>query len=416
MPSPASAYSSRRQFLHFLAGSPLLTPAAAAALLSATRSRAVASDRPPGFEDFVPGGAADAVNVFDLEAAARVRLSVGHYGSLTGGVEGEVTLRANREGFAKYQLRPRRLIDTTKLDTSVTLFGTRWPTPLFLCPAAAQRSFHEEGEVAVARAAKAHACLQILSTLTTCAIEEVNAARGSPVWFQLYPTADWGITRALVRQAEAAGCSVLVLTVDCPTNTQRERIVRARQRDPRACAECHEPGAAGQLRRKPMFEGLDVSQLLGPLTAGLTWDFLRRLRDVSAMKLILKGIVTAEDAVLALQHGVDGIIVSNHGGRGEESGRSAIESLPEVVAAVGGRVPVLIDSGFRRGTDIFKALALGATAVGVGRPYLWGLGAFGQAGVERCLELLTAELEGAMRYLGTPSLRDISRDRIQRAG
>jgi 4-hydroxymandelate oxidase len=416
MPQPNPTDTSRRQFLRFLAGSPLLSPSVGAALLAAARSSTRAADRPPGFEDFVPGSAPDAVNVFDLEAAARTRLSAGHYAGLSYGIEGENTLRANRDGFTRFQLRPRRLVDTTTLDTSVTLFGAKWPTPLFLCPAASQRAYHEEGELAVARAARARRHLQIVSTLTSHSLEAINEARGGPVWFQLYPTPDWNITRALLQRAESAGCPVVALTLDNPTNTQRERLLRTRQRDPRICAECHQPGPVAHVLSKPMFAGLDLSRIPTLLTDHLTWDFVRRLRDTTKMKLVLKGIVTAEDAAFALQHGVDGIVVSNHGGRGEESGRSSIESLPEVVAVVDGRVPVLIDSGFRRGTDIFKALALGATAVGVGRPYLWGLGAFGQAGVERCLEILTAELQGAMRYLGAPSLSHITRDRIQRAG
>jgi isopentenyl diphosphate isomerase/L-lactate dehydrogenase-like FMN-dependent dehydrogenase len=306
-------------------------------------------------------------------------------------------------------------VDTTKLDTRVELFGETWPTPIFLAPASSQKAFHPEGVLAVARAARVRNHLQLLSTLTSDPIEEVNAARGQPVWFQLYPTSDWGITRALVKRAETAGCRVLVLTLDNPTNNGRDTLVRGRQLDPRNCIECHEPGMVGYFRYKRMFDGLDVSRLTGPLTDHLTWEFVRRLRDTTAMKIVLKGIVTAEDATFALEHKVNGVIVSNHGGRGEDSGRSSIESLPEVVAAIGGKVPVLIDSGFRRGTDIFKALALGADAVGVGRPYLWGLAAYGQPGVERCLEILTAELENTMRYFGAPTLKDINRAFVQRA-
>lgn len=405
--------SSRRRFLQFLASSPLLATATTTGMLAASAARLSAADAPPGRAPAT--NPADAINVFDLEAIARATLPIAHFAYLATGVEGEVTIRANREGFAKLQLRPRRLVDTTKLDTRVELFGETWPTPIFLAPASSQKAFHPEGVLAVARAARVRNHLQLLSTLTSDPVEEVNAARGQPVWFQLYPTTDWSITRALIKRAEAAGCRVLVLTLDNPTNAGRETLLRGRLLDSRNCLECHEPGVVGYFRPKRMFDGLDVSRLTGPLADHLTWEFVQRLRDTTAMKIVLKGIVTAEDATFALEHKVDGVIVSNHGGRGEDSGRSSIDSLPEVVAAIGGKVPVLIDSGFRRGTDIFKALALGADAVGVGRPYLWGLAAYGQPGVERCLEILTAELESAMRYFGAPTRKDINRAFVQRA-
>src|SRR6185295_6330612 len=218
-------------------------------------------------------------------------------------------------------------------------------------------------------------------------------ARDAPVWYQLYPTASWQVTQGLLRQAEAAVCPVVVLTLDQATSGSRETLARARKHDSRVCTNCHVRTKDVPFPRKPMFEGLDTVGLTSPLTSHLTWEFVDRLKNATTMKVVLKGIVTAEDARLAVEHGVDGVIVSNHGGRGEESGRSTIESLPEVVDAIGGRMPILIDSGFRRGTDVFKALALGAQGICIGRPYLWGLAAFGQPGVERALELLTKELE-----------------------
>jgi len=358
---------------------------------------------------------AEALNVFDLEAVARKNLPPAHFAYMATGVESDATLHANREGFAKFQIRARRLVDTSRLDTRMELFGTTWPTPLVLAPVGSQRAFHPEGEIAAAKAARARNHLQILSTVTTTSVEDVMAARGAPIWFQLYPTSDWNITRALVKRAESAGCPVVALTVDNPTSAGRETLARGRKLDSRDCATCHPPGPGSAFRRKPMFDGLDVAKLTSVLTAQLTWDFIRRLQDTTSMKVVLKGIVTAEDAALALQHQVDGVIVSNHGGRGEESARSTIESLPEVVEAIGGKMPVLVDSGFRRGTDIFKALALGAKAICVGRPYVWGLAAFGQAGVERSLEILKAELEITMRAMGTPSVQSITRNFVQRA-
>jgi 4-hydroxymandelate oxidase len=283
-----------------------------------------------------------------------------------------------------------------------------------LAPVSSLRAFHPDGDIAVARAARARNHLQALSTLATASVEDVIAARGAPVWFQLYPTADWDITRALVKRAEAAGCPVVAVTVDNPTTAGRETLARGRRLDSRDCSTCHstEPGRA--YRRKPMFDGIDTTKLTSISTAHLTWDFVYRLQDITSMKIVLKGIVTAEDAALALSHGVNGLIVSNHGGRGEESARSTIEALPEVVEVIGGKMPVLVDSGFRRGTDIFKALALGANAVCIGRPYAWGLAAFGQAGVERCLEILRTEFEVTMRSMGTPSVQAITRNFVQR--
>jgi 4-hydroxymandelate oxidase len=405
---------SRRRFLEFVAGSPLFPYAAIAGAVFGHRSEVWGADAPaaPSAEILSPN---QALNVFDLEEVARKNLPPAHFAYLATGVEADATIRANREGFAKFKIRPRRLVDTSQVNASVTLFGTTWPTPIVLDPVSSLRAFHPDGDIAVARAARARNHLQILSTLATASVEEVITARGAPVWFQLYPTSDWNITRALVKRAEAAGCPVVALTVDNPTSVGRETLARGRRLDPRDCSACHVPGPGGQFRRKPMFDGLDVSRLTSSLTAHLTWDFVRRLQDTTSMKVVLKGIVTSEDAAKALDYRVDGIIVSNHGGRGEESGRSTIEALPEVVEVAGGKIPVLVDSGFRRGTDIFKALALGANGVCVGRPYVWGLAAFGQAGVERSLEILSAELEVTMRSMGTPTVKSITRAFVQAA-
>ena len=202
---------------------------------------------------------------------------------------------------------------------------------------------------------------------------------------------------------------MLLLTVDMPLGPNRETSRRFARHDTRDCRSCHgDSSFASYVRRKPMFDGLDLAGLETEVAARMSWEFVRRLRDLTTMKVVLKGIVTREDAERAVENGVDGIIVSNHGGRSEESGRASIDCLPEAVAAVRGRVPVLVDSGFRRGTDVFKALALGARAVGIGRPYLWGLAAFGQEGVAAVLRILKAELVTAMQTVGTPSLSQIT--------
>jgi isopentenyl diphosphate isomerase/L-lactate dehydrogenase-like FMN-dependent dehydrogenase len=404
--------ASRRRFLKFLVGSPLSRYVAIPGTVFGPRSVAWGADGPPAPSTGI-SSPAQALNVFDLEEVARKNLPPAHFAYLATGVEADATIRANREGFAKFQIRARRLVDTSRIDASVRLFGTAWPTPIVLAPVSSLRAFHPDGDIAVARAARARNHLQVLSTLATASVEDVIAARGAPVWFQLYPTTDWNITRALVKRAEAAGCPVVAITVDNPTSAGRETLARGRRLDSRDCSTCHSTEPGGAYRRKPMFDGIDTTKLTSTLTAHLTWDFVHRLQDITSMKIVLKGIVTAEDATLALSHGVNGLIVSNHGGRGEESARSTIEALPEVVEVIGGRIPVLVDSGFRRGTDIFKALALGANAVCVGRPYAWGLAAFGQAGVERSLEILNAELEITMRSMGTPTVQSITRAFVQ---
>ena len=394
MPPSAQRILTRRRFLRLLAGSPLLARAAPAW-----------SDAPPRPLITAPG---EALNVFDFEAVARDKVPAAHFGYLATGVDDDATLRANREGFAKFQIRPRRLVDVSTVDTTVELFGTTWKSPIALAPAASQKAFHPDGEVAAARAAGARGHLTILSTGTTCSVEDVRTAHGGPIWFQLYPTDSWKVTQALTKRAEAAGCPVLVLTVDLPAGRNTETERRLARADTRPCASCHQRDISGYVRRKPMFDGLDMTGV-SFLTPQLTWDVVRRLKDTTKMKLVLKGLETREDAELAVRHGVDGIIVSNHGGRAEESGRATIECLPEVVDAVKGRIPVLVDGGFRRGTDVFKALALGAKAVCIGRPYLWGLGAFGQPGVDRVLDILDREFGLIMRQAGVTSLARLDR-------
>jgi (S)-2-hydroxy-acid oxidase len=213
----------------------------------------------------------------------------------------------------------------------------------------------------------------------------------------------------MVKRAEAAGSPVIVLTVDLPAGRNTETLERFKRVDSRTCTDCHQPGLKNRLKRRPMFDGQDLTGLTDYYAPTLTWDFVKRLKDSMKMKLVLKGIVTREDAALCVENGIDGVIVSNHGGRAEESGRSTIECLPEVVEAVGGRIPVLVDGGFRRGTDIFKALALGAKAVCIGRPYIWGLSAFGQPGIEKVLDILRIEFELIMKQAGVTSLDQIKR-------
>jgi isopentenyl diphosphate isomerase/L-lactate dehydrogenase-like FMN-dependent dehydrogenase len=401
---------SRRAFLRFLAGSPLLSLLG----LPACADRGTGRRESAGMSELeeLVTSADEAINVFDLEAVARATLPPAHWGYLATGVDDDRTVRANREGLARLYLRPRRLVGVRNVDCSVELFGERWETPIFLCPVSSQRAFHPEGEAGTARAAASRGHLQLLSTVSSTSVEDVAAARGAPVWYQLYPTSDWNATQGLLRRAEGAGSPVVVLTVDLPVGSNRETAQRFRRRDTRDCSVCHQPGRSGFLS-KPMFEGLEVNG--GLMAPGLTWDFIGRLKDTTSMRVVVKGIVTREDAARCVRYGADGIVVSNHGGRAEESGRATIASLVEVVEAVRGRIPVLVDGGIRRGNDVLKALALGATAVGIGRPQAWGLAAFGQVGVERVLDILRSELELAMRLAGAPTIADIDRSLVASA-
>jgi isopentenyl diphosphate isomerase/L-lactate dehydrogenase-like FMN-dependent dehydrogenase len=393
----------RRDFLRFLAGSPLLfnVPCIAKALAQSPGTQSA---------ERLLANAADALNVFDFEAAAQHVLPPAHWGFMATGADGEETLKANREGFRRYQLRPRRFVDVSRIDLTIELFGTRFSSPI-VCPVGAQKAFHPEGEVAAARAAQTMGHLQILSTQSSSAVEDVARARGGPVWYQLYTTDSFDVTTRLVKRAEAAGCPVVAITVDLPAGRNTETATRLQRLDTRKCESCHGSNPLYGIANKPMFSGINV-QGVGLTSPSLTWDFVKRLKDVTKMKVVIKGLEARDDAALAVRSGADGIIVSNHGGRATETGRGTIEALPEVVQGAGGRIPVLVDGGFRRGTDVFKALALGASAVGIGRPYVWGLSAFGEPGVVRVLQILNEELRLAMVGCGTRTIKEITQAAI----
>jgi 4-hydroxymandelate oxidase len=421
--------TSRREFLAFVAGSPLL----AAAGMDAKSVRRFLLDSPTGADAALQAAqqaaqaptlikaAKEALDVFDFEPVAKTKIPVAHWGYLMTGTDDDGTIRANREGFERWALKPRRLIDASHLDTSVTLYGTRYPTPIVINPVGSQKAFHPEGEIATARAAKAKDHLQVLSTVATTSIEDAIAARGGPVWFQLYHQSDWAITKQMVQRAERAGAPAVVFTVDLLGGSNRETMMREARHDKRTCTNCHLggaplPGVSGRLddrdnRRKPNIVGYE--KLTPQPEVGMpSWEFVDRLKNATKMKVLIKGIVTREDAEIAVAHGVDGLFVSNHGGRAENSLRATVTSLPEVLQGTAGKIPVICDGGFRRGTDIFKAMALGATSIGIGRPYIWGLGAFGQEGVETVLALLRKEFETVMKQSGTPTLAAITRDHI----
>jgi 4-hydroxymandelate oxidase len=385
--------ANRREFLQFLAASTVIAPAA----------RAWAQQLAVSHAPLALASAHDAPNVMAFEEAARRALPPAHWGYMATGVDDDLTLKANMEAFRHIALKPRRLVDVTNADLRTEVFGATWDTPIFICPVGSQRAFHPDGELATARAARAKHTTMMLSSVTTYAVEDVAKSLGAPPWYQLYMPLRWEETEKLVKRVEDAGCPVLVWTVDLLAGRNTETDARFAREDTRNCVTCHTHGAGTPIHR-PMFDGLD-GRYNPP---GATWAYVDRLKKLTRMKVLLKGIDNADDARLAADHGVDGLVVSNHGGRATETLRATIDCLPEVIDAVRGRMPVFVDGGFRRGTDIYKALASGARAVGIGRPYIWGLSAFGQEGIERVLDILRAELTLIMRQMGTPSIREIT--------
>ena len=359
----------RREFLRFLAASPLMA--------EVFSRNALAQGTPAGPPTFPFKSAKDVLSVQDMEALARQQLNPGHWGLLASGVDDNMTLAANINAYTHIELRPRRLVDVDKIDSSIELFGTKWESPIFIDPVGGEKKFHPEGELATARAAKTKNTLQILSSDTSVSVEEVAKARGTAPWYQLYMPREFSDCEKLVKRVQDAGCPAIAWTIDNLAGRNLETAERFRRMED--CTQCHTTAQGGRNEPAPMAVGLGRGS--NPLTAN--WVLFDKLRKITTVKLLLKGVETGEDARIAKEHGVDGIIVSNHGGRGTETLRPTIESLPEVVEAVGNSIPVLVDGGIRRGSSVFKALAMGARAVGFGRPYIWGLASFGQDGVER---------------------------------
>jgi 4-hydroxymandelate oxidase len=405
--------ANRRRFLRYLAASSLVAYGGGSRLAHALE----APDRLPDPMEWAPRdldhlitSPKAAINVFDFEPVMKANVLPGHFGYMASGIDDDATLRANREGFQKFKLRPRRLVDVSKIDMNVELFGQKYPSPIIVAPTGGHRAYYPEGEIATAKGAKAGDHLMILSTQTSTAIEDVAAARGRPIWYQLYATNKFEVAKAHVERAEKAGCIAVAVTVDATGGRNQEVLFRLARADPHPCQSCHETPtgpSAHEGMSGPMYKDVDISGLANIAASALTWDYLKRIRDATTMKCVVKGILSAEDAKMAADAGYDGIIVSNHGGRNSDAVGSTIEALPDIISAAGSRTTVLIDSGFRRGTDIVKALAMGASGVAVGRPYLWGLGAFGEPGVERVLELLRTELAAAMGQVGAPSIKDL---------
>lgn len=366
------------------------------------------------------------INLYDFEAAAKERLERMAYDYYASGAMDEITLRRNQRAFDRIRLRYRVLRDVSRRDLVTSLLGRRLALPVLVAPTAFQRMAHPDGEAATARAAAAAGTVMMLSTLSNTAMEEVTeaaraaaegpdgAADGTPVWFQLYVYRDRAVTEALVRRAEAAGCEAIVLTVDAPLWGRRERDVRNRFRLPEGLAiENLLPAGREAFPEAGAESGL-AAYVREAFDPGLTWGDLEWLCGITELPVLVKGLVHPDDAGLAAERGAAGVVVSNHGGRQLDTSPATIEALPEVAARVAGRresgdFAVILDGGVRRGTDVVKALALGADAVAVGRPVLWGLAVDGEAGVRRVIEILREEVDLAMGLCGTPSVSAVSR-------
>jgi len=353
------------------------------------------------------------INVFEYESLAKARLEPSAYDYFAGGAEDEVTLRENRAAFTRIRLRPRMLVDVTHVELATTVLGTPISMPILVAPMAYQGLAAPEGEPATARAVGAAGTIMAVSTLATTSLEEVAAAAaGGPLWFQLYVYKDRSVSESLVRRAEAAGYRALVLTVDTPLLGRREADERNGFGLP---DHLRMANFSGRSEARPTEPGVSALALhtLAEFDPSLTWEALDWMRSITRLPIVVKGILTQEDAALALAHGAAAIIVSNHGGRQLDTAVATIEALPEVVEAVAGRCEVYLDGGVRRGTDVLKALALGARAVFVGRPILWALAVGGEDGVRHALELLRRELTLDMGIAGRPTLASIDRSLVK---
>jgi len=352
------------------------------------------------------------LNLFELEALAKEKLPRIAYDYFSSGAWDEITLRRTRDAYNEILVHYRVLVDVSRRNLATALFGQSLAMPLLLAPTAFHKLAHPEGELATARAAGAAGIPMILSSLSTTPVEEVVVASTGPVWFQLYINKDRGFTRDLVARVETAGCKALMLTVDTPEWGRRERDVRN---------GFHLPPGLSAINLVPSNERGEVIGQTGAgmgqaftwmLDASVTWKDVDWLCSLTKLPVILKGICRPDDAGRSLQHGVAGLVVSNHGARQMDTAPATIEVLPGIVEAVQGKIPVLLDGGIRRGLDILKALALGANAVQIGRPVLWGLANGGEQGVRKVLEMLRQELDLAMALAGCPDLKSITRDLV----
>ncbi|HEV2238581.1 MAG TPA: alpha-hydroxy acid oxidase [Ktedonobacterales bacterium] len=352
------------------------------------------------------------VNLFEYEPLARARVEASAWAYYASGADDELSLRDSHAAYTRIKLRPRVLVDVSSVALATAALGIPIGFPVIVPPMAAQGMAHADGELATARGAGAAGTIMIVATLATRSLEEVAEAASGPLWFQLYVYKDRTVSEALVRRAEAAGYRALVLTVDLPVLGRREADERNAFALPAHLRLAN--FAESDAMRPADQSGSALTQLVhAEIDPTLTWEAIAWLRSITTLPIVLKGILTAEDAALGVAHGADAIVVSNHGGRQLDTTIAPIEALPEVVAAVNGRCEVYVDGGIRRGTDVLKALALGARAVFVGRPILWGLAVGGADGVAHVLALLRHELEVDMALAGCPALASVGRSLVR---
>lgn len=355
------------------------------------------------------------INLEDFERVAKTKLSKQAYDYYASGAHDEVTLGRNREAFSEIHLHYKVLVDVSQRDLSTEVLGHHLSMPVIIAPTAFHALADPKGEVATATAANRAKTVMTLSTLSTMPMEEVGQAAGSGFWFQLYFYRDREATRALVERAEKAGASALVLTVDAPLLGFREADVRNRFTLPPGLSLVNMLAYPEEFVHLPDTDGSGLAAyFVSLIECSLTWKDLAWLKSITDLPLIIKGVVRPDDALRAIDHGADGIVVSNHGGRQLDSSPATIEVLPAIAEALDGRLPILLDGGVRRGTDVLKAIALGADAVLIGRPILWGLAADGSDGVTEVLEMLRAEIDLALALCGTPTLADIDRSLVGR--
>jgi 4-hydroxymandelate oxidase len=357
---------------------------------------------------------APSVNLVDLEAAARDRIEIAYFDYFAAGANDEITLAENATAYQRIRLAPRVLVDVSRRDLSTTILGRRHSLPILIAPMAFQKLAHADGELATARAASSLDFGMVLSTFSTTAIPDVRAATKAPLWFQLYVYKDREVTRELVERAQDAGCEALVFTVDAPVIGRRERDVRNRLHIPEGLRVANALSTANRAAAAHLSDSGLAQYIMQMIDPALQWRDIEWLRSMTKLPIVVKGIQRADDAARAAEMGVSAMVVSNHGGRQLDTARATIDVLPEVAEAVDGRAEILIDGGVRRGTDVVKALALGARAVLLGRPVIWGLGLGGERGVRRVLELLRDELDLAMALCGCPDTGAVTRDLIAR--
>ena len=422
----------RRRFLKFLAASPVLSVGAKSALAATAGELQTRPADPyvwwPHDPNYVVEKPEDALDIFELEATAHAKVPLAHFAYTVTGADGEGGMIANRQDIGKFALRGRRLRDVRKVDTRIDIFGGPYNSPFFFCPVGGPAAQHADGFIGAARAAGRHNVAQMMSPGVQETVANVNKARNStPVIYELAINQNWELTKNLVQNAERQGARAMAIMVDLVSTRKTPSFERIKFKDSRICGTCHEivdpKNPKGSVERRvgatgpsPMFAEAMTEQAKaykGP-PALLNWDSIQRVRDLTKMDITLKGIMHPEDAAMCVKLGV-GVFISNHGGRNEDTSASTISALPDIVSVVKGRVPVFIDGGFRRGMDIVKALCMGATMVGFGRPWLWGLGAFGEAGVERVIQIIQAEVIAAMQQVGAANLKELTPDLVYKS-